>query len=199
MEQATLIALRDFAIDNLPRAQEAREQAQLMSVEQYHYTLYGRTANLGPSASAVELLAADLLQSVLSLLIDRPEEPALSSRQRQLVELRTVRTAEELCAFTGDELPWLSRVPLQSADEPDADPPLPVQSVPQRVLPAPGINLSTKEAARLLGVTPQYMRVWSSKDSGPIRPVKMGVKNGWRSDDVLRLIQEGWKPKGHTK
>ncbi|WP_131862747.1 helix-turn-helix domain-containing protein [Crenobacter luteus] len=52
--------------------------------------------------------------------------------------------------------------------------------------------LSTNAAAQILGMKPQSLRAWACKSRpGPIRPVKIGGRLGWRVDDVARLVGEG--------
>lgn len=50
--------------------------------------------------------------------------------------------------------------------------------------------ISTREAAVILGRTPQTLRFWASKGKGPLKPVKIGGRLiGWRLSDVKRLLE----------
>lgn len=194
MEQLKLMALRDLAIEHLPRAQKTKAQSKLMSEDQYNYALYGATLHLGTGASATEVAASGLLRSVLGLLIDWEEENKPTTKQRRLLEEQVISEAATFSTLTSSPIPWLPATPTEPvATSPEREPepkPLPVQ--PSKRLPQEGELLSTRQAADLLGITEQYMRVWASEDSGPIRPIKGGTRNKWSATDVLRLMREGW-------
>jgi hypothetical protein len=51
--------------------------------------------------------------------------------------------------------------------------------------------VTTKEAARLVNRAEQTLRIWAMRESGPIRPVRIRGRLGWRVEDLRRLIQEG--------
>ncbi|TSE20757.1 hypothetical protein Talka_00420 [Tepidimonas alkaliphilus] len=53
--------------------------------------------------------------------------------------------------------------------------------------------LTTHEAAEILCRKPQTLRVWASLGRGPLQPVRISGRLGWRTADVLRLIREGSK------
>ena len=192
MEQLKLMALRDLAIEHLPRAQKIRTQSKLLSEDQYHYALYGATLNLGSGVSASEIAAADLLRSVLRLLIDWPEGDKLIARQRQLLEEQVISEAATLSMLTSSPIPWLPTAPAELVATSLEREPQPQPAQPSKRLPQEGELLSTRQAAELLGISEQYMRVWASEDNGPIRPIKGGSRNKWLSTDVLRLMREGW-------
>lgn len=50
-------------------------------------------------------------------------------------------------------------------------------------------TLTTEEAAHFLNRTPQRLRVWACRENGPIRPVRVGGRLHWRTEDVRRLLQ----------
>jgi len=198
MEQIKLSALRDFAIQHFPRAQTVKTG---LPAGDYQRTLYGFAALVSANAPATETVAAHLLQTVLRLQIEWPAEDKLSPYQRQQAEHEAVQAASELCTLTSVAIPWLASALATPA-------PLPVpSSVPIATIPAPasarpalqpGPNQTTEDAARYLGVKPQTMREWASKDSGPLRPIKLGTRNGWPTAELVRLSVEGWKPRRKT-
>jgi hypothetical protein len=193
MDQVKLTALRDFAIQHFPRAQTVSTS---LPAGDYQRTLYGFAALVTAKAPATELVAAHLLQTVMRLQIEWPEEGKLSPYQRQLVEHEAVEAASELCTLTGTTIPWLASAfaaPVRaSAPEPQpaAPPPAPARPVLQ-----PGPNQTTEDAARYLGVKPQTMREWAMNQSGPLQPIKLGNRNGWPTAELVRLGVEGWKPR----
>jgi hypothetical protein len=48
--------------------------------------------------------------------------------------------------------------------------------------------LGTNAAAFYLNARAQTMRLWASRDKGPIRPVRIGGRLRWRTSDVKRLV-----------
>ncbi len=48
--------------------------------------------------------------------------------------------------------------------------------------------LPTHEAANVLNLKPQTLRKWATH-GGPIRPVKIGGRLGWRATDLERLLR----------
>ncbi len=48
--------------------------------------------------------------------------------------------------------------------------------------------LPTHEAARHLARAPQTMRIWSCKDNGPIRPIRVHGRLAWPVADIRRLL-----------
>ncbi len=48
--------------------------------------------------------------------------------------------------------------------------------------------LPTAEAARHLNRAPQTLRIWACYENGPIRPIRINGRLGWRVDDLRRLI-----------
>lgn len=49
--------------------------------------------------------------------------------------------------------------------------------------------LDTAGAARALNRQPQTLRKWACFGSGPIRPIKIHGRLGWRAEDLRRLIE----------
>lgn len=48
--------------------------------------------------------------------------------------------------------------------------------------------LTTEEAAFYLNRRPQTLRVWACTEEGPIRPVRVNGRLGWRVADVRRCL-----------
>ena len=48
--------------------------------------------------------------------------------------------------------------------------------------------LTTEEAAFYLNRRPQTLRVWACTEEGPIRPVRVNRRLGWRLVDVCRCL-----------
>lgn len=48
--------------------------------------------------------------------------------------------------------------------------------------------LTTADAARHLLRQPQTLRGWACLDNGPIRPVRINGRLGWRTADIRRLL-----------
>lgn len=195
MDQLKLSALRDFAIQHFPRAQTV---ATILPAGDYQRTLYGFAALVSPNAPATETVAAHLLQTVMRLQIEWPEEGKLSPYQRQQTEQEAVEAASELCDITGTALPWLASALSKPAPVSVPAPAEPVAApapAPDRPLLQPGPNQTTAVAAAYLGVKPQTMRSWASTDSGPLRPITLGNRKGWPTSELERLAREGWKPR----
>lgn len=53
--------------------------------------------------------------------------------------------------------------------------------------------LNTNEAAAILCRKPQTLRKWAALECGPVRPVRILGRLGWRTADILRLVREGSK------
>ena len=49
--------------------------------------------------------------------------------------------------------------------------------------------LTTNEAARAINRKGQTLRKWACLGTGPIRPVRINGRLGWRVDDLRRLIE----------
>ena len=170
--------LRDFAIDNLPRAQSDREQVNL-----YDGDLYSRLAGsalmvLGKAGTtAKEYAAATVLQSVC--LLQQP----VSAKQRFYTLHNLTSAANDLCLHTGKTIAWLGEV-APPEPQPKQEPPAP---------PLPSIAgrlLSKKEAAEFLGFKEQTLRQWNSNESDPIRPInKVARRLKWSGDDILTVLR----------
>jgi hypothetical protein len=48
--------------------------------------------------------------------------------------------------------------------------------------------LSTKDAAAILTRRPQTLRIWACYENGPIRPVRIHGRLGWRVQDIQALL-----------
>lgn len=65
------------------------------------------------------------------------------------------------------------------AAQPPAWPPLAQETAPV---------IQTPQAAFYLHRSVQCLRVWSMKDSGPIRPLRVNKRLLWRTDDIRQLL-----------
>lgn len=192
MKQLYLDALRDIAIEHIPRARKIRDNAAKMPNGHYLGALYETPMFVlsKSAAPAIEKAAAHLLEAIMSLSIEWEIKKTTAERKR--LEGCAIDAANELCTLTGQSIPWLPAA-LVEAPEPETQPApaLPQATKPQIYLPPPGINLTTKVAAQLLNRKPQTLQDWASKDNGPMRPIKNGRSLAWPSDEVLRLMN-GW-------
>lgn len=48
-------------------------------------------------------------------------------------------------------------------------------------------NLTTQELCHYANIRPQTAWVWACKESGPVRPIRIGRRLGWPTKDVQRL------------
>lgn len=202
MKQLYIDALRDMAIEYIPRAQKIRDNAAKMPNDHYLAALFETPIFvLGKAATpAIERAAAHLLLQVMQLSINWDEK--LTTADRKKVEGYAVNAMHELCGLAGQSIPsWLPAA-VEEVPEPEelVVPPQTsksqIVSKPQPELPSPGTSLTTAEAAELLKVKPGTMRKWACKEAGPagLRVIKNGRRNTYLSDDVIKLISEGWKP-----
>lgn len=60
---------------------------------------------------------------------------------------------------------------------------------PVNLLNTQRIVLPTKEAAVLLNRKPQTLRAWACKDSGPLRPIRINGRLGWKVEELLKLME----------
>jgi hypothetical protein len=187
MNQSQIDSLRDLAIEHLPRAQADR--AQVVRYGGTHTYLYSRLAVTSvmvrstPGTTALACAAANVLEAVSLLCM--PREEALTRKQREDTLGKLATAANDLCALTGTVLPWLASVPSTPAPEEEA-----LEPVRQQPLPAiAGQFLTTKQAAKTLGLAEQTLRGWASTETGPIRPCsKVGRHNRWSGDEILALL-----------
>ncbi len=199
MEVIKVVALRDFAIQHLPRAQKV---STATPADQYQRSLFGIAVLVSPTAPAVQQAAAQLLRTALTLLIGPDDGGKLTAEQNRAIEQRMALDATELCMLTGDVIPWL---PTLSAPPETALPASPTPTQPQVPATPPipilqaGETQTTETAARYLGIATQTMRAWASEESGPIVPVRQGRRLGWPTAELTRLKREGWKPKSRNK
>jgi len=49
--------------------------------------------------------------------------------------------------------------------------------------------LPTNEAAAHLGRKPQTLRIWASKETGPLRPIRVNGRLAWPVADLKRLLR----------
>lgn len=195
MKQLHIDALRDIAIEHIPRAKKIRDQARGQPKDDLCLSLYGTMVSVLATARtpAKEQAAARLLQYVMQLSFSG-DDIKLTAAERKRVEGYAIAAANELCILTERTIPWLPAT-LEEVPEPEALPaPAPItQAAPPIALPPPDINLTTAETARLLNRADQTLRGWASKDDGPLRPIRCGTKRlAWSSNDVRRLMIEGW-------
>lgn len=187
MNQLQIEALRDFAIDSLPRATADRKQASKHnSSARDFYNALATTAVMvrsRASTTAIEYSAANVLESVAILCAEREEK--LSKAQLIMLQQRIIRDAKELCTLTGRKIDWLETLPTVPEPEEEEEPPATKQYERPDIT---GRLLDTKEAAELMGYAPQTLRTWASKQTGPITPLKQGNRLKWRGDDLLAFI-----------
>ena len=200
MDTIKLTALRDLAVEHLPRAQRV---SRAMPADQYHTTLYGLTALISTTAPAVQQAAAELLQTVLSLLIQWGDDVKLTADDRRIAEAKAIQDATQLCTLTGLTVVWLPTLPLPVEPLEPAQTPAALDTPPTPAIVAPPVHTqlygeiqTTRVAAAYLGVTEQTMRAWKMNDNGPLAPVQQGTRNGWRTEDLVRLKRDGWKARG---
>lgn len=53
------------------------------------------------------------------------------------------------------------------------------------------VILTTADFARAIGIQPQTARKWACYGNGPILPVKVGKRLGWRVADIAKLLNGG--------
>lgn len=51
--------------------------------------------------------------------------------------------------------------------------------------------ITTEEAATLLNRKPQTLRVWASRENGPIRPIRINGRLAWKLNEIELLIAGG--------
>jgi hypothetical protein len=190
MESIKLTALRDFGVAHLPRAQRARDQKH-PTQDAYHLALYGIAVLTlaSATATAIERAAACLIQLTMSLSINWEKENHLTGRQRYDLSHQAITAAKDLCTLTDKSPNWLDDA-MTYAPPPAFEVQPEHQPSKRLAAPLPGINLTTKEAAEYLNVREQTMHMWSSTDSGPLRPIKSGTRRlQWPSNEVLRIMQ----------
>ena len=51
--------------------------------------------------------------------------------------------------------------------------------------------LTTAQAAPLLNRKPQTLRKWACLENGPIKPIRINGRLGWRVADINNLIEHG--------
>lgn len=192
LSQLQLDYLRDEAIKHMPRAQKTM-LGRAPSKDMLCTWLCGDTIHTlaSPKASSLEQSAAHILQPLMQLQINWDEK--LTSAQRRTITASAINAVHDHYSLLGVPPPaWLPAADYEPESEQELIPP-PATPQPQKTsLPTPGINLTTAHAAQLLNREPQTLRSWASKDNGPIRPIRGGNGLGWRSDDVLRLMKDGW-------
>ena len=168
--------LRDFAIDNLPRAKSDREQTSRLGGNLYEKLAFTATmVRSKAGTTATEFAAATMLESVCLL------QRVLLPKQRSDTLHNLTSAANDLCLHTGKVISWLGEVA----------PPPPEPKPEQSAKPLPAIAgrwLSTKEAAAFLGFKEQTLRQWASNESGPLRPKKVARHLKWAGDDILAVL-----------
>jgi predicted DNA-binding transcriptional regulator AlpA len=199
MERIKLTALRDFAIEHLPRAQQTRSKSHA-GEDDYHRALFGLAVLTltTPKSSAIEQTAAHLLKVVTSLVVAWDEYCSQTPHIQSENDAQVMSSALELSMLTGISLPFLSAPNPTDRSAPPDEPETPqLQAAPSHSrehttgLPplTPGRVLTTQEAADYLRMKVQTLHKWASSDSGPVTPIKIGKRRlGWHSADILRVI-----------
>lgn len=180
MNQTRIDYLRDFAIENLPRAKADREQINRFgSTSADLYSRLALTAVMERAkagTTAVAYAAANVLESVCLL------STTLSKKERVDTLHNLTDAANGLCLHAETIIPWLGL----PEPEPDAPPaPAPQQPLPLSIA---GTFLSTAQAAEVMGYQPQTLRQWSSNQNGPVQPTLIGRRLRWPGDDILALM-----------
>ena len=179
MTPAQIDFLRDFAIDNLPRAQADRIQVSRKGGDLYTQLAFTAVMVRGKaSTTAIEYAAANVLESVCLL------QQSLSTKHRADTLHNLVNAANNLCLQTGTTIPWLAAAVLEPELE-QAQPAPPAKPLPSIA----GRSFSTSEAAELLGFKEQTLRQWASSQSGPIQPTKVARRLKWSGDDILAVLR----------
>ncbi|MEM8514489.1 hypothetical protein RCH14_003839 [Massilia sp. MP_M2] len=197
MEHIKLTALRDFAIEYIPRAQHTRSQSHA-NIDDYHRALYGVAVLTlaAPKSSAVEQTAAQLLQVVTSMLVAWDEFRRMTPQLQKENDDEAVSNALELSTLTGISLPFLSAPTDRPTlpDEPKKQPRLASSHNQEQTIDLPplkpGLMLTTREAADYLRLEVQTLHKWSSSGNGAVTPVKIGKRPlRWPSTDILRIME----------
>jgi len=55
----------------------------------------------------------------------------------------------------------------------------------------PSYALTTRDAAIALNRSQQTLRKWACYESGPLRPIRINGRLGWRVGDVISLLNGG--------
>lgn len=198
MKQLQIDYLRDFAIDHLPRAKADSDQfSRYGGTESDFYRKLAFTSVMvqgKPTAPAIEIAAARVLSSI-SLLRSEREEP-LPRDERADILSRLTSDAQELCALTGKQIPWLDSIKTPPEPEEQTE-----REVPQAQAPAPspqsiaGKLLTVNQAAEKLGLKPATLRKWAREQRGSLLPsVQIGRQYRYSGDEVLALMQSEHLP-----
>jgi hypothetical protein len=67
------------------------------------------------------------------------------------------------------------------ANPPEKFPPLDQETRP---------TVDTAATAYYLRKARQTLRIWASKDNGPIRPIRVGAHLHWKTSDIRKLLGE---------
>ena len=63
------------------------------------------------------------------------------------------------------------------------------KAIPDLTALPPSHALTTRDAALALGRSPQTLRKWACYECGPLRPVRINGRLGWRVADLLRVLR----------
>ena len=181
MTPAQIDFLRDFAIDNLPRAKSDREQTRIGGNFYENLAFTATMVRSKSGTTATEFAAASVLESVC--LLQRP----LSAEQRADTLHNLTDAANQLCLHTGKTIAWLGEV---APPEPEPQP-----AIHQPLPPIAGRRLSTAEAAQALGFEEQTLRQWASNETGPISSTLVGRRRKWSGDEILEVLKGRAAPK----
>lgn len=50
-------------------------------------------------------------------------------------------------------------------------------------------TVPTAQAAHYLLRSPQTLRVWACNENGPLRPIRVGNRLGWKVEDIRRVLE----------
>lgn len=199
MERIKLTALRDFAIEHLPRAQQTRSKSHA-NEDDYHRALFGVAVLTltTPKSSAIEQTAAHLIKVVTSLLVAWDEYSGQTPHTQSENDVQVMSSALELSLLTGISLPFLSAPNPAGRPAPPDEPATPQPQVApshsrEQTIGLPPLTagqvLTTQEAADYLRMKVQTLHKWASTGTGPVTPFKVGERRlGWHATDILRII-----------
>lgn len=197
MNQIQIEALRDLAIDHIPRAQADREQLSRFGGSKddfYDKLAYTSLMVMGkPGTPAIEKAAARILFAI-AMLMHSEQEKLLTRSDREGHLKALASDAKELSTLTGKQITWLDSIqtPPPPAEEEKEEAPQDqahTESIAGRLL-------TTEEAAKILGYKPATLTKWAREQHGRIQPVPdMGREYRWSGDAIIGLMQSGQMPK----
>lgn len=68
----------------------------------------------------------------------------------------------------------------------------PCAAAPQQFPPLEAVSrptVPTEQAAHYLLRRPQTLRTWACNENGPLRPIRVGNRLGWKVEDIRRVLE----------